>query len=57
MKKIGYFTFIDDDDELVIYSDDFINFYDKNGKILNKEKEVCGGIKIHGKQVERHQCW
>lgn len=41
MKEVGYLTFIDDDDDkLVIYSDDFVNFYDKNGKILNKEKEL-----------------
>ena len=40
MKEAGYLTFINTDDELVIYSDDFTNFYDKNGKILNKEKEL-----------------
>ena len=40
MREIGYLTFIDNDDELVIYSDDFVNFYDENGKILNEEKEL-----------------
>ena len=40
MKEVGYLTFIDSDDELIIHSDDFVNFYDENGKILNKEKEL-----------------
>ena len=40
MKEVGYLSFIDPDEELTIYSDDFINFYDRNGKILNGEKEL-----------------
>ena len=38
MKEVGYLSFIDSDEELTIYSDDFINFYDRNGKILNEEE-------------------
>ena len=40
MEEVGYLTFIDSDEELTIYSDDFINFYDRNGKILNEEEEL-----------------
>ena len=40
MKEVGYLSFIDSDEELTIYSDDFINFYDRNDKILNGEEEL-----------------
>ena len=40
MKEVGYLSFIDSDEELNIYSDDFINFYDRNDKILNGEEEL-----------------
>ena len=40
MKEVGYLSFIDPDEELTIYSDDFINFYDRNDKILNGEEEL-----------------
>ena len=40
MKEFCYLSFIDSNEELNIYSDDFINFYDRNDKILNGEEEL-----------------
>lgn len=40
MKMIGYLTFTDIDDEMNIFSDDYINFYNQEYKQLQKDKEL-----------------
>lgn len=40
MKMIGYLTFTDVDDEMQVFSDDYINFYNQEYKQLQEDKEL-----------------
>ena len=40
MKEVGYLTFINTNDELIIHSNYFINFYNEDGELLQEEKEL-----------------